>query len=121
MLPSNKLHNLVTTRILDFPSFDEVIHWDEVNQTTVILEKPQILESYILMPVFGFSHLDIFKRKLYVGSDPSGDDTIAAAALIRIDRCVVLIPCHLMPSARILILEQLRGVNSRLYPTIALY
>ena len=32
----------------------------------VVLEQPQILESYILMPVFGLPTLDVFKRKLYV-------------------------------------------------------
>ena len=54
-----------------------MIHWDEVTQTVVVLERPQTLESYTLMPVFGFSRLDVFKRKLYVRSDPSNNDTIS--------------------------------------------
>jgi len=53
-------------RILDYPLFNEVIHWDEVTKTKVVLEKPQILESYALLPVFGLSTLDAFKRRLYV-------------------------------------------------------
>ena len=52
--------------MLDFPRFNEVIHWDEATETKVVLEKPQILELYILMPVFGFPTLDTFKRRLWV-------------------------------------------------------
>ena len=50
--------------ILEYPPFNEVIHWDGTKR--VVLEQPQILESYILMPVFGLSTLDVFKRRLYV-------------------------------------------------------
>ena len=55
---------VVTSSILEYPPFDEVIHWDGVNR--VVLEQPKTLESYILMPVFGLRTLDVFKRKLYV-------------------------------------------------------
>ena len=50
-----------------------MIHWDEVTGAKVVLEQPQILESYILMPVFGFPTLDVFKRRLYVRPLLSGD------------------------------------------------
>ena len=53
-----------TSSILEYPPFHEVIHWDGMNR--VVLEKPQVLESYILMPVFGLPALDVFKRRLYV-------------------------------------------------------
>ena len=52
------------SRIMEYPPFGEVIRWDGVKR--VVLEQPQILESYILMPVFGLLSLDVFKRKLYV-------------------------------------------------------
>jgi len=54
----------IVSSILEYPPFNEVIHWDGVKR--VVLEQPQILESYILMPVFELRTLDIFKRKLYV-------------------------------------------------------
>ena len=50
--------------ILEYPPFNDVIHWEGVKR--VVLEQPQILESHILMPVFGLRTLDAFKRKLYV-------------------------------------------------------
>lgn len=64
--PYRELWNLATTRILEYPPFSEVIHWDEATGTKMVLEQPQILESYILMPVFGIPTLSAFKRKLYV-------------------------------------------------------
>ena len=64
--PYHELWDLVSARILEYPPFNEVIHWDEATEAKVVLEQPQILESYILMPVFGFSTLDVFKRRLYV-------------------------------------------------------
>ena len=54
----------VTSSILEYPRFNEVIHWD--GSKRVVLEQPQTLESYILTPVFGLHTLDAFKRKLYV-------------------------------------------------------
>jgi len=54
----------IVPSVLEYPPFNEVIHWDGVKR--VVLEQPQILESYILMPVFELPTLDIFKRKLYV-------------------------------------------------------
>ena len=54
----------VMSSILEYPPFNDVIHWEGVKR--VVLEQPQILESYILMPVFGLRTLDAFKRKLYV-------------------------------------------------------
>ena len=54
----------LTSSVLDYPSFNEVIRWEGTKQ--VVLEQPQILESYILMPVFGLPTLDVFKRRLYV-------------------------------------------------------
>ena len=50
--------------ILECPHFNEIMFWDGTER--VVLEKPQILESYILKPVFGINTLDVFKRKLYV-------------------------------------------------------
>jgi len=50
--------------VLEYPAFNEVIRWDGAKR--VVLEQPQILEFYILMPVFGPPTLDVFKRKLYV-------------------------------------------------------
>jgi hypothetical protein len=50
--------------ILECPLFNEMIHWDGMKR--VVLEQPQILELYILRPVFGLLTLDAFKRKLYV-------------------------------------------------------
>lgn len=50
--------------ILGYPPFNEVIRWDGTKR--VVLDQPQILESYILMPVFGLTALDVFKRRLYV-------------------------------------------------------
>ena len=55
---------VVAPSILEYPPFDEVIHWDGMKR--VVLEQPQLLESYILTPVFGLYTLDVFKRKLYV-------------------------------------------------------
>ena len=54
----------VVPSILEYPPFNEVVHWDGVKR--IVLEQPKILESYILMPVFGLPSLDVFKRKLYV-------------------------------------------------------
>ena len=54
----------VSSSVLEYPPFNEVIRWDGMNR--VVLEQPQILESYILMPVFGLPTLEVFKRKLYV-------------------------------------------------------
>ena len=54
----------VVSSVLEYPPFNEIIHWDGINR--VVLEQPQILESYILMPVFGIPTFDTFKRKLYV-------------------------------------------------------
>ena len=48
--------------------FNEVIHWDEVTETKLVLENPQVLESHFLLPVFGFSTLDVFKQRLLVRS-----------------------------------------------------
>ena len=57
--------NLVfVSSVLEYPPFNEVIHWDGVNR--VVLEQPQILESHILPPVFAVHTLDFFKRRLYV-------------------------------------------------------
>ena len=64
--PYHEFWNSVSARILGYPPFNEVIHWDGATEAKVVLKQPQILESYILMPVFGFSTLDIFKRRLYV-------------------------------------------------------
>ena len=66
IFPYREPWNIATTRILEYPPFSEVIHWDEATRTKVVLEQPQILESYILMPVFGIPTLGAFKRKLYV-------------------------------------------------------
>ena len=64
--------NSVTTRVLEYPPFNEVIHWDRETESTVVLEQPEILESYILMPVFGIPTLSTFKRRLYVRSPATG-------------------------------------------------
>jgi len=54
----------IMSSVLEYPPFNEVIRWDGAKR--VVLEQPQILKSYILMPVFGLPTLDVFKRKLYV-------------------------------------------------------
>ena len=53
-----------------------MIHWDKATETKVVLEQPQILESYILMPVFGFPTLDVFKRRLYVRPHSSNNPVL---------------------------------------------
>lgn len=53
-----------TSSILAYPPFNEVIRWEGAKR--VVLEQPDILESYILMPVFGLTTLDVFGRRLYV-------------------------------------------------------
>ena len=52
-----------------------MIHWDEATGAKVVLEHPDILESYILMPVFGFHTMDVFKRRIYVRLLPPDDLT----------------------------------------------
>ena len=71
--PYHELWNSVSTRILEYPPFNEVIHWDEATGAKVVLEHPEILESYILMPIFGFPTLDVFKRRIYVCLLPPDD------------------------------------------------
>ena len=70
----------VVLSILDHPPFNEIIHWDGVKR--VVLEQPQILESYILMPVFGLPTLDAFKRKLYVRTPWSTEVTTDSLTML---------------------------------------
>lgn len=60
----NTTNPTVVSSVLEYPHFKKVIHWDGMKR--VVLEQPQILESYILMPVFGLLTLDVFKRRIYV-------------------------------------------------------
>ena len=61
--------------MLEYPPFNEVIHWDEATGAKVVLEHQDILESHILMPVFGFHTMDVFKRRIYVRPLPPDDST----------------------------------------------
>lgn len=99
----------VISSILDYPPFNEIIHWDGVKR--VVLEKPQILESYILTPVFGLPTLDVFKRRLYVCTS-CGTGAPASDALTSYDsRYSALIPFRITPRAKLLTREQPHGVR----------
>jgi len=80
--------------ILEYPPFHEVIRWDGTNR--VLLEQPQVLESYILKPVFGLPTLDIFKGKLLVCT-PAANRITADALPLPYHRYSVLASCLINP------------------------